>query len=127
MATTFTFVCFSLIFFRANTIREAFHLVGTIGNLQLNNLIDKNMSIVHEVFEYGLGTNEMKLLVIAISILLIIDYVSYKAGDFTLSLKLIYKEPLTTRWAIYFLIIFSIIIFGVYGDNAIREFIYFQF
>ena len=37
------------------------------------------------------------------------------------------RQPLWFRWAIYLELIFSILIFGYYGDATTQEFVYFRF
>jgi len=37
------------------------------------------------------------------------------------------KNSLLFRWFIYFVILFAIILFGIYGDDKEMSFIYFQF
>jgi hypothetical protein len=117
----FTLVCFAWIFFRANNISDAFHAVEKIS-------IIKPADLFQFVFNegiYKLGINNIELIIVFVFILIIyfVDFSSQKNN----LLKILNSEPLPIRWFIYLAIIFSIIIFGAYGNNILSEFIYFQF
>jgi alginate O-acetyltransferase complex protein AlgI len=56
-------------------------------------------------------------------LLLIFDAVHRKYN----AIRLLNKAPLVLRSAFYVSIVFAIIIFGIYGDDSVSEFIYFQF
>jgi D-alanyl-lipoteichoic acid acyltransferase DltB (MBOAT superfamily) len=127
IATTVSGFCLTMIIFRANSLVEALHLYGLIGNLKISGLITQSLNINASIFEYGINLYEMKLFLIMVVVLMGVDLIIYKAGSFEKAVESLYREPLVTRWLAYFLLIFSIMIFGVYGDDTIRQFIYFQF
>jgi alginate O-acetyltransferase complex protein AlgI len=110
---TFVIVCFAWIFFRANSFSDSIYIV--------NNLFD--FSCLKNVFMLGLPEHEFKLAIIAILALLGFDFIHRKFN----ALKLLNKTHFIVRSLVYVTIIYVIIIFGVYGDGGVAEFIYFQF
>lgn len=117
----FGLVCFAWIFFRANTISDALFAVKKIARIRLADLYE----FIFCEGIYTLGINNIEFIVVLVFIILVylVDLWSQKHNV----LKKISAEPLPFRWAVYLVIIFSIIVFGVYGNNLISEFIYFQF
>lgn len=112
---TFALTCFAWIFFRAKNlshgiaiIRQMFSQTG-LGSLTI----------------LGLDSANMILLIIGLIILLVVDLVH----EYNISiLDFVYKQRLWFRWALYLGIIWSIIMFGIYGiDYTSSQFIYFQF
>lgn len=111
---TFILVCFAWIFFRANSLSDAitiiFHLLdfGMVKDIAL------------------LGTNKLELIILFISTIsvFIIEFISTKKDI----KKIFKKQNIIIRWAIIYIILFTIIIFGIYGPGfSSQEFIYFQF
>ena len=113
----FNIVLFSWIFFRANTIQDAFHIISNLRFSSLN--IAKN--IHGQILYLGQPLWRFTGSILLIVFLFTIDYLIEK-GIFT-ELKFI-KYNLIKRWGIYLFLIFSISILGVFDLN---EFIYFQF
>jgi alginate O-acetyltransferase complex protein AlgI len=62
--------------------------------------------------DLGLSVNEIQVVVIALAILFIVELLQEKGFKIRQELA---KQVLVFRWAIYFALIFSVIIFGVYG------------
>ncbi len=110
---TFTIVCFAWIFFRANSFSDSLYIVQNLINF------DGGRSII----ELGLTKSEFYLSLILIVLLLGFDLIHRKYG----ALKLLNSIPLTLRLMTYTVIVYSIVVFGIYGDNSVSEFIYFQF
>ena len=102
---TFQLVCFCWIFFRANTLSDAFYIVGHLFSGWPRIFIEQ-LSMVH-----GLP---------AILILIFVQILQRK-GELG---PRVLKAPLVIRWCLYFVVLFGIVLFGV-GDGA--DFIYFQF
>jgi D-alanyl-lipoteichoic acid acyltransferase DltB (MBOAT superfamily) len=114
---TFIIVCFAWIFFRANNFSDARLLVG---NLNFNNPeIFRN----GKIFELGLGKAEFLLSIIAIILLVSFEWLNKKINI----QNLLAKQFIAFRWLTYLVIIFVIVVFGVYGEGQVSEFIYFQF
>lgn len=115
---TFSIVCISWVFFRANSINQAFEIIYRIfTEFELSNLFYKELYLI------GLKENEFIILFLSVLILFTSEIMHNK-----LSLRLrLDRQSFIFRWSIYILIIFSIIFLGVYGDNKAMDFIYFQF
>lgn len=113
---TFILVDFAWLFFRANSFRAAIDMiVHTFKNLGMKAVSFSNLAI---------DKKDFLVLMIALMILALIDYWKKKVD---LREKLL-KQNIVMRWAAYYMIIFVLLIFGVYGPqyNA-SMFIYFQF
>lgn len=115
---TFILVCLAWIFFRANTTADSFAiLTGMFERFSFNDLFSS------EVYLIGLKGNEFIVLILSI-LLLIVAEVLHRKRSLHHRLK---EQNLVFRWMVYFMIVFSIILFGVYGDETAKQFIYFQF
>lgn len=116
----FLFVVFAFIFFRAKNIKEA--------NIFIKNLFAFNLSwplFFKDLEKTNFGYNNLAVLGISLFILFLVDLIKYNKID---PLKILQKFFLPLRWALYFIIIFSILIFGIYGPGfSESQFIYFQF
>jgi D-alanyl-lipoteichoic acid acyltransferase DltB (MBOAT superfamily) len=108
---TFHLVLFAWIFFRANSISDAFTLLNNMFILSDQQLLKLSLS---------LGWYELVIAVSAIMFLLIVHIMQR-----TIAIRnFVSKKPVWVRFAIYYIIIFSILIFGQFKET---EFIYFQF
>jgi D-alanyl-lipoteichoic acid acyltransferase DltB (MBOAT superfamily) len=110
---TFIVVDFAWIFFRANSFADAKHII--------KHLFDFGKS--KSFYDLGLPKHEFKLAIISILLLLVFDLIHKKYNAF----RLLNKMPMLVRSLVYVIIAFSIIVFGVYGEGSVSEFIYFQF
>ncbi|GHA80280.1 MBOAT family O-acyltransferase [Pontibacter akesuensis] len=117
--TVFALVCFSWIFFRANSISDAFYIVGQCFSVLTNPGQVVAMDWSHDVFmEQGVkvfGTS-----VIAIAIMETVHLIQ-RNGSVS---QLIGQRPAFVRWGMYYLAIIAVLLFGQFGN---QEFIYFQF
>lgn len=111
---TFSIVCFAWIFFRANSFSDSVYIVGNIFNL---------IPEYDNYFNLGLPKPDLILGIVSIALLLIFDAIHRRFNV----LGLLNKTNFVVRCAVYTVVIFSIVIFGVYGDDSVSEFIYFQF
>ncbi len=116
VSTIFTFciVCFAWIFFRANSFADSIFIVKNLFSFD---------PIQVNFYELGLPSHEFKLAVIVIILLLLFDFVHRKHN----AIKLLNRTNFIVRYLIYTIVIYSIVIFGVYGNDSVSEFIYFQF
>ena len=117
---TFILVDFAWLFFRANSVRHAFRLIKKmVLELDVFSLFNYEMAI-----SMGMELLDIAVLVIALLILVIVDLTNerVKYG------KKIIILPLWIRWCVFYIMIFTILIFGYYGPgfNA-AQFIYAQF
>ena len=115
--TTFFLITFSWIFFRANTISDAFyiieHLFSGIGNFIIT--LAPNPISKLETFFPG-----MIIAIMVIAILLIVESIQTNNNVLTL-LK---RKSILIRWIVYYALILSIVLLGTYSN---AHFIYFQF
>lgn len=120
---TFSLVDFSWLFFRANGLKTALqmlrHMLGRFGLVSM--LDTKN---VLGIATLSLDEKDFYLLLIAIAVLIAIDFLKDRIPLRTALLR----QNLVFRYAVYYCIIFIILIFGVYGPQFdASTFIYFQF
>ncbi len=108
---TFSYVCFTYIFFRASSLQTALAIVKKI------------FHIFSEVsgFKYLYNSIAANITGFLLIIMLELIYLIEKGADFN---SFVVKQPRVARWAIYYTIGMSIYLFGVYQN---RQFIYFKF
>lgn len=107
---TFAMVCFAWIFFRANTVGDAFAVIGKIFLIDLENL---GVEVV--------GLTSFFRSVLLVLILFAVDAVDRRTGIQTALTRL----PVVVRWSIYTTVLWAVMISGIFGVQ--QEFIYFQF
>jgi len=114
----FSIVCFAWVFFRANSLSDSFQIVsGFFNNFNLSNIFKKDTYLI------GFKPNEFKIISIAILLLFLFEYLHRKHNV----IKYLNNQATVFRWLFYLSIVLSIVVFGIYGDRNIQEFIYFQF
>jgi alginate O-acetyltransferase complex protein AlgI len=117
--TVFALVCFSWIFFRANSLSDALFIIGqmagSLGNL--NSIL--SLDISHAVFmDQGL-----KVFGVSVLSILLMETVHLIQRNGSVS-QLIMQRPAWIRWSVYYMAIIAVLLFGQFGN---QEFIYFQF
>ena len=116
---TFILVDFAWIFFRAVNITAAF---GAVKNL----FAEFNPWIFFDGSLYGLGLDHREFLIgiAAIIVLFVIDRIRRKRDI----LEGLSAQNAVFRWVVYFVLVISILLFGMYGNDYVQtQFIYFQF
>lgn len=114
----FFIVCIAWIFFRANSFSDALKVFyGLFFDFDAGHIFEKDTYLI------GLKPNEFKVLILSILGLYVLEYLNFKKG----LINLLDEQSIIFRWSVYMSIVLVIIIFGVYGDRNIQEFIYFQF
>lgn len=113
LPVTFTIVCVSWVFFRANSFGDSM--------LVFKNALKPTIS--ESIYNLGLSEREFTVLLVALIVLVIKDLFDRKD---TWIVKL-HNQFFVLRWMSYILIALSIIYYGVYGSEEAAEFIYFQF
>lgn len=116
---TFVLVDFSWIFFRADSFKIALQMIR-----QMLSTFNPWILFNGTLFTLGMDGKDFVVALIAIAILWFVDYCHAKGSV----RQWINKRNLIFRWLLYYVAIFSILIFGIYGlgyDAA--AFIYFQF
>jgi alginate O-acetyltransferase complex protein AlgI len=111
---TFVVVCFAWIFFRSNSFSESLFIAFNLFNFtpEYNNF-----------YQLGLKSHEFDLAIVAIVLLVLFDFIHRKYN----AIVLLNKTPFFLRSLVYVAIIYALFIFGIYGENSVSEFIYFQF
>ncbi|WP_242847784.1 MBOAT family O-acyltransferase [Fervidicella metallireducens] len=121
IVVTFSIVTFAWIFFRANKISDAIYIVKNLFT-DVGHIFD-----IHYVgkllIEIGLTKYDCILMFIPVLILFMIQ-IGQKENTVP---EFITNKPLIIRWSIYYLLIFSIILLGGYGNAESTQFIYSQF
>jgi len=121
----FAFVSFCWIFFRANSISDAFLIITNMFSGLHEQLSYFGMFVINKISLGGLldkiwsGVSKFDLI---ISIITVLGFVFVESG-----LKLfnyVLGQNKVLRWSVYYIAIILILLFGVF-DNA--QFIYFQF
>lgn len=116
---TFTLITFAWVFFRANTVSDAFYILQK----SIAGLPAEISDLYHRLpldLDLGLSKSELLIAVAAIVGMELIHALQhrYQLGDWLKS------QPLFVRWSIYYAAVFIILFFGIYEN---RPFIYFQF
>lgn len=110
---TFHLVLFAWIFFRANSLGEAFLIIGNIAALDFSPDALKALNI-------ALGWGE---LLVAIGSILFLELAHLLQSRGKVH-SWITAQPAVLRWSVYYLLLLAIAFFGVFNHS---EFIYFQF
>ena len=120
MTVTFCLVGFSWIFFRANSISDAFTLIG-------NMFSEFNPWIITDgtIFNFGLDSADMFVLIISLLVLLGVSVAKYNKVEIR---QWVCNQGIWFRYTVYLAAVFVVLIFGIYGSNYdSSQFIYFQF
>lgn len=97
---TILIVCFGMFLFRVDSFK------------QMGLMIHSNASV--SLFSLGLKKADFALLIVGILVMLVVGVMQ----EFNINIrKELQKQNLLFKWFIYYIIIFSIIIFGIYGKG----------
>ena len=134
ISVIFLMVCFAWIFFRANSLTDAFyitqHLFTGVGDLlsaiiTLDNERIKTLTDIargNTILGFSRETYRAEMTIALFSILLMgIFHFLQERGSIK---EMLSKKPVLVRWSIYCILILSILFFGVFSSE---QFIYFQF
>ncbi|HIT68298.1 MAG TPA: hypothetical protein IAC36_00120, partial [Candidatus Aphodomonas merdavium] len=114
---TFCAVCCLWVFFRAQTLPEAFAIFDRIFGAF-------NASALAPMLA-GLGLQTELLLLGSLAVLFAVDLAQYHGHDVAARVQ---SCVFPVRWAVYLVLVFVIMYFGAYGATyAATQFIYFQF
>jgi len=120
---TFSFVCFAWIFFRSNTIQEAFLIIKKI--IQTPYTLPQgqlSLGYVLSIFRgFGVTQHEFIIAILSITFLLFVDYFR-KNREITATIN---NLPAFFRWIVYYFILIMILFFGAF--NSTQDFIYAKF
>lgn len=117
---TFALIDFTWLFFRATGFSTAFVLLKQcVTNLQFGKLFGLVFGNI------GMTSAQMVVLTLALFLLMAVDVMKEQGKDVV---QLVLKQGAWFRWTVYLGLLFSILIFGVYGNVYEQtQFIYFQF
>lgn len=121
MAVTFSLVTIAWVFFRAETIRDA-------GQYIVRMFMRFNPWVLFDgsLYTLGLDRMEVSILMAALTVLFVISCIRYRLHqniDTFLG-----EQCIWFRWLVLLVLIFGVVIFGVYGpEYDVTQFIYFQF
>ncbi|MEE2953717.1 MAG: MBOAT family O-acyltransferase [Bacteroidota bacterium] len=119
VGSTFVLVFFAWIFFRANSINDAFYIIQ---NMFIDITDYTNLDIMKLKFR-GLGVQINDIIICIFLIVVMEIYHLYeRTGNVWEKLN---SQPKILRWSVYYVIIFCILFLGPY--TRVNNFIYFQF
>ena len=114
----FSIVCLAWIFFRANSMGDAILILKGVFTT-----FNWDQITLLETYKIGFTGIEFWVLLGFIALLCVAEIMHKRFNLF----RLMQKQPIVIRWSSYLVIVFTIIVFGVYGTGIPKEFIYFQF
>ena len=118
-AFTFSLVAFAFLLFRANSMSDAALLIRAL-------LLDFRPEALLGGGLYELGLDRQDLAAAAVSVLVLI--LSDLLQERRPMGPVLERQPLILRWTVYLLLIFAVLIFGIYGPGYdAAAFIYFAF
>jgi D-alanyl-lipoteichoic acid acyltransferase DltB (MBOAT superfamily) len=119
MLITFALICFSWIFFRANTLTDAITIVK--GMLHLNPWVFTDGTLL----TCGLDWANWCILAASLLVLLVVSTAKYNGIEIR---RWFFDQGLWLQYLIILCAVFTVLIFGIYGSNYnASQFIYFQF
>lgn len=114
---TLAIICIAWVFFRAQSISEAFLIIE-------KSLMTNYDTLFHGgIRSMGLRESDMYFAGLFVALLVVFELFHRKKNMATL----LSKSPIYIRWSTYLIISLTILIFGMYGEGYVSEFIYFQF
>ncbi|MEN6461524.1 MAG: MBOAT family O-acyltransferase [Syntrophomonas sp.] len=112
ISVTFSLVTIAWVFFRASSFTDAFYILSHLSNdFSINHLMKT------------IPVQKFALNACLIGILVAVDVLISRNRN----TRVLESQPWWIRWSIYYFVIFSIILLGVYDVSESSPFIYFQF
>lgn len=120
ISITFLYYSFTMIFFRAATVADSFYIITHIFS---NFLLTLFIFLTQKAFilTLGVGDFEFKLALLLVVIVQALEFMQRRGTLW----QIIATKPAWFRWGVYYAILLSMALFGVYSSKA--QFIYFQF
>ncbi len=118
---TFTFIALVSVFFRAKTLSEAFYIFKRLPGI-FSELVGVLKARGAGAFHL-LGGLDRSAVWTCLLLIILLELLHFKEGKENLNV-FIGRQPKPVRLGVYFLMIFSIYMFGVFN---LRQFIYFKF
>jgi len=121
VSVTFALVCFAWIFFRAPTLLDALNIIERIFlNFGFANIFDR---FLYGMQYFGLNQSNAAAAGVSILILFIVDQLQTRMD----ARETLARRNIVIRWAVYYALVFAVILLGVFGFGVSNEFLYFQF
>lgn len=120
ITTTFILVMIAWVFFRANTVADAWFFLKTMFTGIGGNIAVILRGHLPDLQMYSVEKAQILLSMLLIILLEVIHIIQGKGSI----REAVNKKPFAVRWALYYMLILMIIFLGVFDK---REFIYFQF
>ncbi len=119
---TFSFVCFAWIYFRANSLADAWYITSHIFDMRGGHELIKGLSITNAT-ERMFGMNKVSILLSVTlgGLILFFDFLQATGKSF---LKILAGYPVVARFVVYYALLMGIVLMGTFGKS---KFIYFQF
>jgi len=119
---TFILVDFAWIFFRANSLNDAWYIINNLFTGMINQ-ISSVVMLSNSLSGFGFSIYE---LVVAVGVILIMEaiHLIQRHGSIRHMMR---DKPIWVRWSLYYALIFMILLLGVYDVTEKSQFIYFQF
>lgn len=120
MIRTTTFVVFGMFLFRSQSLQNFADMFKTM-------LTRKNLEMLSngKIFTIGLQQSDFLIIVIGTIIMFVVGLLQERGMKIREEIS---KQNLVFRWILYYMVIFAIIIFGIYGPGYVAsDFIYGQF
>lgn len=125
VAATFALTCLAWIFFRANSVGDAFYVVGHLGEglgTAMSQVLSGDWAAIRSVVRgFGLSQQDFQIALAAIAFLELVQFLT--RGRTVLAILDLRIRPL--RWAIYYGLTAAVLFLGAF--NMSQQFIYFQF
>lgn len=106
---TFIFVCIGELFFRADGLRTGLKMFYRMITTFSFDGFSKEM-----IFSLGIDQHDLMIVMIALMIIFAVSFLKEKNINLR---KTIAKKPVPVRWAVYYMLILMIVIFGAYGSG----------
>ena len=114
MVVCFSFCNISWIFFRAESIQDAFYIIKTVFTDAMHPSVFAHTTL-------GISKRDVMFIIVSISILSLYDFVALKKDV----IMWISSKPAIIRWAVYLILIWLILL--LMPPFGTSDFVYFQF
>lgn len=120
IGTTFSLVCFAWIFFRANSLSDAWYICTHL----FQNVLGSSKEFISQlIFERTILGQFKQEFILAVFFIIVMERIHYLQRHQKIRLQISGLHPFY-RWSIYSVYLLVFIYFGVFNSNS---FIYFQF
>lgn len=119
---TFIIVCYSWVFFRAATLGDAISIIKAMTYALAGGFINEGAIAINSM---GLTTFMFAFIIAKIAVLLWFDYKKQKTNDMFAALAV--QKPIVRRLVTYSLGLVALLAMLLVPENAVVDFIYFQF